>query len=114
MRPDNAIRVRHMIEAAWTVQGFVEGRSRGAFDSDLMLQFALVRAIEIIGEAASRVSAETRSATPAVPWAAIVAMRNRLMHAYFSIDPAIVWKSATEEVPALLLILRTVLPEDQD
>ena len=57
-----------MIEAAEAVETFVAGRHRADLDTDRMLLFALVRAVEIIGEAASRVSAETRATAPAVPW----------------------------------------------
>ena len=102
----NQIRIRHMGDAADDLAGFVKGRERTDLDSDRMLLFAVVRAIEIIGEAASRTSEETRSVTPTVPWKAIVGMRNRIIHAYFDIDKDIVWKAATEEVPALLAILR--------
>ena len=82
MRPEDAIRIRHMIDAAEITQRFIAGRQRGDLDGNQMLLFALVRAVEIIGEAASRVTPETRSASPNVPWPAIVAMRNRLIHAY--------------------------------
>ena len=75
-----------MIRAAEAVTAFVAGRKRADLDTDDMLLFALVRAIEIIGEAASTVSAETRAAVPSVPWTRISAMRNRLIHAYFDID----------------------------
>jgi uncharacterized protein with HEPN domain len=71
---------------------------------------SLVRAIEVIGEAASKLSADTRSATPSVPWWAIVAMRNRLIHAYFDIDRDILWKTVSEELPALLPLLRALGP----
>jgi len=71
-----------MIEAAETACKFVSGRLRGDLDTDQMLVFALVRAIEIVGEAASKVSVETRQATGEVPWPLIVSMRNRLVHAY--------------------------------
>ena len=99
-----------MIEAAEAVGRFVAGRRRADLDSDMMLMFALARAVEIIGEAASRVSLEARSATPSVPWLAIIAMRNRLVHAYFDIDHDILWKTATEEVPALIPLLLPLLP----
>lgn len=75
-----------MIDAAESSLLFIEGRERSSLDEDQMLLFALVRAVEIVGEAASRVSLETRCATLAVPWAAIIGMRNRLVHAYFDID----------------------------
>lgn len=74
MQPEDAIRVQHMIEAAEAVQSFIAGRRRIDLDSDRMLLFALVRAVEIIGEAASKLGPEARAAIPSVPWASIVAM----------------------------------------
>jgi uncharacterized protein with HEPN domain len=97
-----------MIEAAEAVEKFVAGRVRTDIDDDVMLRFAVVRAIEIIGEAASKISQETRKAVGAVPWAQIVATRNRLIHGYFDIDHGILWKTATEEIPALLAQLRNL------
>lgn len=73
-----------------------------------MLQFALVRAIEIIGEAASKVSRETRAAAGQIPWRAVTGMRNRLIHVYFDIDADILWVAATVEVPALLAELQAL------
>lgn len=98
-----------MIDAAEAVGDFMAGRSRVDLDSDRMLRFAVVRAIEILGEAAARVSEETRAATPEIPWGAIVGMRNRLIHGYFNIDVAIVWKTVTDEIPELTKKLRALL-----
>lgn len=112
MRRDDAIRIRHMIEAAEAVQRFAANRQRGDLDSDDMLRFALVRAVEIIGEAAARTSIESRSALPSIPWNAMVAMRNRLIHAYFDIDHDILWKTVADEIPSLLLSLRAVSLEE--
>lgn len=86
------------------------GRERADLDSDTMLLFAVVQAIQIVGEAASRVSPETRQATPSVPWARIIGMRNRLVHAYADIDREIVWKTVTVEIPAVLPLLTALLP----
>ena len=72
-----------MLDAAETATGFVAGRQRSALDTDRMLSFALVRAVEIIGEAASWVGAETRLAMPTSPLPGMVAMRNRLIPANF-------------------------------
>ena len=99
MPPEDKARIGDMIEAAETACSFISGRSRGNLDTDQMLVFALVRAIEIVGEAASRVSAATRQAFPHIPWGLIIAMRNRLVHGYSSIDLEIVWKTATDEIP---------------
>jgi uncharacterized protein with HEPN domain len=109
MPPDDRVRILHMIEAAEAVQAFVAGRQRADLPTDRMLVLAIERAIEIIGEAATKVSAETKEAGVDVPWQQIVAMRNRLVHAYFAVDTAILWKTATEEVPALLQRLRELI-----
>ncbi len=99
-----------MVAAAETVGRFVGGRARSDLDSDEMLLFAVVRAVEVIGEAAAKVSAETRSELPTIPWARIIAMRNRLIHAYHDIDRTILWKTMTEEIPVVLALLRNALP----
>lgn len=98
-----------MIDAVESVGQFMAGRQRVDLDRDRMLLFAVVRAIEVIGEAASRVSDETRAANPAIPWSAIVGMRNRLVHGYFDIDTEIVWKTATGELADLLPRLRALI-----
>lgn len=111
MQPEDRTRIRHMIDAAATVAQFIAGRRREDLDDDRLLLFAVVRAIEVPGEAASKVSAATRAAAPEIPWSNIVSMRNRLIHGYFDIDPALVWKTATVEIPALWQRLRAVLGE---
>ena len=65
-----------------------------------MLLFALVRAIEIVGEAASKVSAPARECI-SIPWASVIGMRNRLAHAYFDIDRDILWATVTQSLPEL-------------
>ena len=103
------MRVEHMVDAAETALRFVAGRGRADLDSDVMLRFAVVRAIEIVGEAAANVSDESRAETPEVPWARIVGMRNRIVHRYVDIDNDIVWVTLGAELPALLPLLRAVL-----
>jgi uncharacterized protein with HEPN domain len=101
-----------MMDATRAALRFAEGRTRGDLDSDEMLLFALVRAVEIIGEAASRVSMEGRGELPEVPWSAAVGMRNRLVHAYFDVDPEILWATVSKALPELLAQLETVkLPD---
>jgi len=109
MLDEDRVRVLHMIDAADSLAEFVAGRKRADLDADRMLLFAIVRAIEVLGEAATRVADETKTASPDVPWAAIVGMRNRLIHGYFDIDADIVWRTATEEIPVLSRALRALL-----
>ena len=111
MRRDDSIRIRHMVEAADACERFVSGRGRTDLEINLMLRFALVRAAEIFGEAASKVSLETRESAPSIPWREIVAMRNRLVHAYFDIDHDVLWKATAEEIPALSVALRAILSQ---
>ena len=107
MQPDDQDRLVHMIDAAEDALRFMTGRTRPDLDRDRMLCFAVVRAIEIIGEAASKITPETRAAYDDLPWPAIIGMRNRLVHAYFDIDNDILWVAVTQEVPALLERLRS-------
>jgi uncharacterized protein with HEPN domain len=111
MRPDDVIRIRHMADAIQAAVRFTQGRKREDLDQDEMFAFALVRAIEIIGEAATKVSAETRDANPQIPWAEIIGMRHRLVHAYFDISYDILWTTATDAVPGLLPALLAFLKE---
>ncbi len=114
MNEADRTRLRHMIEAAEQASRFVAGRTRDDLDTDPMLLFALVRAIEIVGEAASQISPSTQQESPAVPWRAIVGMRNRIVHAYWDVDPDILWKTVTERLPALLRQLREILAREED
>ena len=87
---DDDTRLRHMLDAAEQAQSFMQGRNREDLDDDSMLLLAVVKAIEIIGEAAAKVTRERQVATPQIPWPQIISMRNRLTNAYFDIDTEIV------------------------
>lgn len=102
MRDEDRVRLQHMIEAAQSAIKFVSGRARADLDVDQMLLFAVVRAIEIVGEAASKISRETQAAHGAIPWKSIIGMRNRLVHAYFETNVQVVWETVTVELPAVL------------
>lgn len=109
MRPDDRTRLLHMIEAAELIAKFVSERRRDDLENDPMLLFALIRAVEVFGEAAAKLSPEFRASAADVPWPQVVAMRNRLIHAYFDINRAMLWRTATEEIPALAPILRAMI-----
>jgi uncharacterized protein with HEPN domain len=114
MQREDRVRVLHMIEAAETAIEFISGRRRVDLDSDRMLLFALVRAIEVIGEAAGRISETAQIMAPDVPWPLIISMRNRLIHAYFDVDRDILWKTATTELPDLLPRLKSLIESEGD
>ena len=109
MHKDDAIRLRHILDAVREAQGFAASRSRCDLDHDRLLVLALVKDVEIIGEAASRVSAGTRLEWANIPWQDIVAMRHRLIHGYFDIDLDIVWSTVTDDLPPLAAQLERAL-----
>ncbi len=80
MPPEDDVRLRHLVDAAERAVQFTAGRSRSDLDTDEMLTLALTKLVEIVGEAAKQVSAETQDAYPAVPWSAAARMRDRLVH----------------------------------
>jgi uncharacterized protein with HEPN domain len=102
--------MRHMLDHARQTVASVQQRTRADLDQDRILQLALQKAIEIVGEAASRVSREGRSRHPDIPWAEAIAARNRIMHGYDTVDYDVVWQILTEEFPALIVALERALP----
>ncbi len=109
MNPHDRVRLQHLTDALNSAIRFVQGRGRSDLDADEMLLFALVRAVEIAGEAASQVTAETRAQPPDLPWNSTVGMRNRLVHAYFDINREILWTTVTEAAPPLVERLKNIL-----
>lgn len=102
MPPDDQAFIGHMIDMARTAQRFIEGATREDLDRDEKLQLALVRALQVIGEAAWRVSDEFKAATPAFPWKQIAGFRHRVVHDYFAVDYDIVWRVATRELQPMI------------
>jgi uncharacterized protein with HEPN domain len=109
MKPDDRIRLLHIRDALGSAIRFIEGRSCNDLDKDAMVGFALMRAIQIVGVAANKISQETRDRHPQIPWAEIIGMRHRLAHAYIEIDPDILWETVTEAAPALLAQVKSIL-----
>jgi uncharacterized protein with HEPN domain len=100
-----------MLDAAKQAQAFMEGRSREDLDTDPMLLLAVVKAIEIIGEAAAKVSQPRQAAIPQLPWPQMVSMRNRLTHAYFDINTEVVWQTIVEDLPELIQLLENTFSD---
>lgn len=85
------------------------GRQREDLDRDRMLQLALVRLVEIVGEAAARVTPETQERFASIPWQQARGMRNRLIHGYDKVDLAVLWDTIQDDLPALILQLHEAL-----
>jgi uncharacterized protein with HEPN domain len=105
------IRLRHMLDYAREAVALSEGKTQADLDSDRLLELALVRLLEIVGEAASRVSLEDRALYPAIPWLQIIGLRNRLIHGYDAVDREILWQIVVVDLPSLVTDLEEILPE---
>ena len=112
MLKDDLIRVNHMLAAAREAIGFARGHTRASLEGNRLLTLALLKAIEIIGEAAAHVGDDTQAKYSAIPWAAVIGMRNRLIHTYFNINLDLVWDTVTRDLPPLITELEKIpLPE---
>lgn len=107
---DDQIRLRHMLDAAYKAINIVNNLTFQDLEKDEILALALVKLIEIVGEAASRVSKQYQTDHPQIPWSAMIGMRNRLVHAYFDINLKILWQTTQEDLPSLIEALNK-LPE---
>ena len=110
--PEDLAPFGHMLEAAEWVLSITEGRALSDLESDLEFFLALCRAIEVIGEAANRVSDATQSGTPEILWRRMIGMRNRLAHEYDNVNHGVVWGVAQEYAPDLIAEVRRLLPDD--
>ncbi len=113
MHKDDTVRLRHMLDAARQAVQFAQGRSRADLDRDRMLVLALVKLVEIVGEAASQVSDLGRANAPNLPWAEISSTRHRLVHAYFDINLDILWQTIRHDLPPLIAVLEDLLPPEE-
>jgi len=109
-RRDDSVPMRHMLDHAREAVSMVSGRSRRELDTDRMLQLALTRLVEIIGEAAKRVTPDGRARFPYIPWQDAITTRNRFIHGYDTIDYDVVWQIATQELPPLVAALERAIP----
>ena len=106
---DDSIYIDHILNSIDRILDYISGKDRESFEADLVTQDAVVRQLEIIGEATKRVSAELRSKHPDIPWSDMAGMRDVLIHDYLDVDFGVVWKTASEDIPnlqALILKLR--------
>lgn len=101
-----------IVASARLALSYVEGVDHAGFRSDVQLQDAVIRRLEIIGEAARRLSDEARAAVPEVPWRSVIGMRNLMIHDYDDVDLDIVWDSVHGHLPRLIAWIEPHLPAD--
>lgn len=109
MPKDDAVYVAHMLEMARKIIDKLSGIERADFDDDENLRLAVTHLLQVIGEAASRVSREYRDASPQVEWSAIIGMRQKVVHDYMNVDEDIVWETGIRDIPALISALEPLV-----
>lgn len=113
MQPRDLSSLADILDAARLAASFVKGIDKDAFDDNLMIQSAVIRQVEIMGEATKRLSEQFRESNPQIPWRNIAGMRDILIHAYDHVDPDEVWNVAQSSIPGLIRQIEELLPEDQ-
>ena len=103
-----------MLKAARRVIKYVSGLSSEDFEKNELTQDAVVRNLEIIGEAASKISPETRNTHTELAWNEIIGMRNLLIHEYFRVNLTRVWDTITNDIPRLVSFLEEIVPPKEE
>lgn len=112
MPRDDASYLLDMLLAAHDAVHFATGLTYTQFEQSRLHQNAILKAIEIVGEAAARISAETKLAHSDIPWPAITGMRNRLVHAYFELNLQRVWDTVQHDLPRLIELIEPLVPPE--
>ena len=108
----DAIHLADILSSARMITAYISDVSRHAFLEDTQLQDAVIRRLEIIGEAAGRVSQQCRDESLDVPWSKMRGMRNRVIHRYDDIDMEVVWETVEQDIPRLIVQLEGLVPEE--
>ena len=103
----DAVRLQHLLDAARKAVAVTAGKQRSDLEQNELLALALVRLLEIIGEATKHLSEAFRASHPEIPWRLMAGTRDRLIHGYFDVDLDIVWSIVTEDLPPLIEKLHT-------
>lgn len=103
--------LRDIANASAKAEKFLAGVTFAAFQANDEKAFAVVRALEIVGEAAKKIPVDFQARHPEIPWKEMVGMRNKVIHEYFSVDLEVVWKTVKQDLPALRERVRNVIRE---
>jgi uncharacterized protein with HEPN domain len=108
-RHDDDVRLRHMLDHAREAVAMAHGKARVDLDQDRQLELSLTRLVEIVGEAATRLSPAARARHAAIPWPEILGLRNRIVHGYDKINLDILWQIVAHDLPPLITKLEAIL-----
>ena len=111
MQKDDLVYAGHMLDMAEKALRLVQGKSRSDYEQDEALSLALTHLLQVIGEAARKVSAPFREQHPDIPWAAIVGLRHRVVHDYLHVDLDMVWEVVHQDLEPLVAKLEQIVPD---
>ena len=110
---NDRIRLQHMLEHAILARQFAEGKSRKDLDTDALLRFALDKAVEIVCEAAYKVTPECREEHSEILWGDIIGMRHLVVHVYYELDIDVLWETVVDDLPTLITQLEAILTPEE-
>jgi len=108
MRKDDSVYIDHILGCIGKINTFCEGIDKHGFIGNAMLQDAVIRNVDVIGEAAKKLSPEFRKTHDHIPWKEISGMRDKLIHNYFGVDIEIVWKTVQKDIPYLESLIKGI------
>ena len=111
MSKDENVYLRHIVDSIERIESYISGVGHDEFLENSMVQDAVIRQLEIIGEAAKRISESGRAKEPDIPWNSIAGMRDKLIHNYFGVDLSTVWKTVEEDLNPLKQAVQRMLGE---
>jgi len=113
MSKDDTVFLKHILDAIDLISSYLKGKNYEEFEDNRMLQDAVIREIEIMGEATKNLSLEFRNKYSEIPWRQIAGMRDKLIHGYFGVDLGAVWDTATKDIPLLKEKLLEILKMEE-
>lgn len=113
MKKDDIVFLKHILDAIDLIGNYLKDKGCEEFENDRMLQDAVIREIEIIGEATKNLSEEFRNKHSEIPWRQIAGMRDKLIHGYFGVDLGAVWDTGTKDIPLLREKLQQIVRKEE-
>lgn len=112
MKERDTTYLKHVLDSIRKIQDYMEGMDSEDFEKEPKTQSAVIREMEVIGEATKQITKETKEENPEIPWQQIAGMRDKLIHGYFQVDLNIVWRTYEEEIPRLKKKIQELLKEN--